>query len=92
MQTPFVTDIVATAAPVASGDALAAVVGLKFIGQDGAQLGTAIADAATLAQAGRDLLALAQAAILAAAAPAHHAKPPRTRIMLMRDVRVAETA
>lgn len=92
MQTPFVTDIVATAAPVAAGDALAAVIGLKFIAHDGAQLGTAVVDTRTLAEAGRALIAMAEAAALAAAAPAHHAKPPRTRIMLMRDVRVAEAA
>ncbi|MGT2515097.1 hypothetical protein ACVOMT_13510 [Sphingomonas panni] len=92
MQTPFITDLYATARPLTGVGVPNAALALRYLDQNGNQAGTSIVSAADLAEQARALLAVAEAAILCAAnadgAPPmiHHHFP------IMRDLRVADAA
>lgn len=93
MQTPFITDLYATARPLTGVGVPNAALALRYLDQkNGNQAGTSIVSAADLAEQARALLAVAEAAILCAAAAdgappvIHHHFP------IMRDLRVADAA
>lgn len=83
MQTTLITDIVAAANPVATRNPLDATVTLKFLDENGVQIGTAVVDTATLRDAAHNLLAMSEATTMHVAAPKSHAKPPRLHIPMI---------
>lgn len=92
MQTPFITDLYATARPLKAGDIPNAAIALRYLDRAGNQVGTSVITAAELAEQGRAMIALAEAAILCAAGADGATVPVHHHFVMMRDVRVAEAA
>ncbi len=92
MQTPFITDLYATARPLKTGGVPNAAIALRYLDHTGRQVGTSVLTAADLAEQGRAMIALAEAAILCAAGADGAAQPPHHHFPMMRDLRVAEAA
>lgn len=92
MQTPFITDLYAMARPLKAAGARSAAIALRYLDHTGRQVGTSVLTAADLAELGRAMIALADAAIRCAAGADGAARPPHHHFPMMRDLRVAESA
>ncbi|MFZ3483886.1 hypothetical protein [Sphingomonas sp. 3-13AW] len=92
MQTAFLTDCVAVSARSETEERIDATVTLKFLDQNGKQVGTSVAGPAEVHQLGVQLTRLAADLALHAVSPNLIALPDRLLLALSREERVAEAA
>lgn len=92
MQTPFITDLYATARTLTGVGVPNAALAIRYLDHNGRQVGTSIVTAGDLAEQARAMLAVAEAAILCAAGADGAAPVIHHHFTIMRDVRVADAA